>query len=52
MRCMMFIKHPRDYAGQQAPAALYGAMGKFVIHWPEFEGESELRPLEDTDNSN
>jgi hypothetical protein len=118
MRYMMFIKHPHDYAGEQPPAALYEAMGKFVeensksgvfldgaglkplanatrvklaggkitvtdgpfseakevvggyalcecktheeavalarqfmelhrIHWPEFEGESELRPLED-----
>lgn len=118
MRYMMFIKHPRDYAGLQPPAALYEAMGRFVeenakkgvfldgaglkplvdatrvrlaggritvtdgpfseakevvggyalcecktreeavalarefmelhrIHWPEFEGESELRPLQD-----
>ena len=120
MRYMMFIKHPRDYAGVQAPASLYAAMGEFVgehirngtfidgaglqplanatrvrlaggkitttdgpfseakevvggyalieaathaeavalatrfmelhrTHWPEFEGESEVRPLEAQD---
>ena len=119
MRYMMFIKHPRDYGGDQPPAALYEAMGAFVeeqtksgafiegaglqplargtrvrlagskisvtdgpfaeakegvggnalieakthadavalakqfmelhrTHWPEFEGESEIRPLEAT----
>ena len=118
MKYMMFVKHPKDYAGQEAPAALYVAMGEFIeemtkkgiliagagleplskggarirltkgkiavtdgpfteakevvggyalcecktreealelatrfmelhrIHWPEFEGESELRPLQ------
>jgi hypothetical protein len=118
MRYMMFVKHPKDYAGEQAPAALYVAMGEFIedmtkkgifidgagleplskggarirlakgkvtvtdgpfgeakevvggyavcecksheqalelatkfmelhrIHWPEFEGESELRPFQ------
>lgn len=119
MRFMMFIKHPGDYDGSDAPPALYEAMGEFVeeyvskgifidgaglqplakatrvqlaggkitvtdgpfaeakevvggyalceletheeavalatkfmelhrIHWPEFEGESEVRPLENT----
>lgn len=117
MRYMMFIKHTKDYANIQPPAALYQAMGQFVEeaaksgqfvsgaglmptahghkvklsggkitvtdgpfteskeivggyalieaaskaeaidlarrfmelhrqHWPEFEGESEVRPLE------
>jgi hypothetical protein len=121
MRFMMFIKHPGDYDVSKVPAALFGAMGKFVeenikkgviidgaglqplakakrvrlargkitvtdgpfteakevvggyalcetkthdeavalatkfmdlhrIHWPEFEGEAEVRPLEDPTN--
>lgn len=29
-RYMMFIKHPKDYGDQVAPASLYAAMGEFV----------------------
>lgn len=119
MKYMLFIKHPRDYGGLEAPEGLYEAMGAFVeeqarrgvlldgaglqplangtrvrlaagkisvtdgpftevrdvvggyalirvgtrdealvlarqfmelhrIHWPGFEGECELRPLEES----
>ena len=30
MRYMLFIKHPGDYEGEQAPQALYDAMGEFI----------------------
>ena len=56
MRYMMLIKHTEDYKNVQVPAGLYEAMGKFiedatrrgqfVQHWPTFEGECEVRPLE------
>lgn len=120
VRFMMFIKHPEDYEGIEAPPALYAAMGEFVeentrkgvfvdgaglqplakaarvrlaggkiavtdgpfseakevvggyalcelgtrqeavelatrfmelhrLHWPGFQGEAEVRPLEDAD---
>ena len=30
MRCMMFIKHPKDYDPSQVPPSLFGAMAEFV----------------------
>jgi hypothetical protein len=50
MKSMMFIKHHGDYNPADTPEALYGAMGEFMelhqLHWPGFEGVSELRPFE------
>jgi hypothetical protein len=48
MRFMMFIKHPGDYEGTQAPPALYEAMGGFVqeqIEKGAFIDGAGLQPL-------
>jgi hypothetical protein len=47
MRYMMFIKHTEDYAGVQAPAALYEEMGKFIEETTKsgnFVGGAGLQP--------
>jgi hypothetical protein len=48
MKFMMFIKHPRDYAGDKVPPGLYEAMGEFVegkIKQGVFLDGAGLQPL-------
>ena len=44
MKYLMFIKHAESVGEAQAPKPLMEAMDE---HWPEFECESEVRPVED-----
>lgn len=48
MRFMMFIKHPKDYAGIEVPQSLHGAMGELVgesIQKGIFVDGAGLQPL-------